>query len=146
MWCGGSSEMIVPRVACMVAAFAMMSCAGAAGLSKDNPVYQEGYADGCATASTQGRPGQMKETRTMRRCTKKMRITARDSLRALPVAAWGRRDCKFCGVYPASRVRRPPFGRCSADFIVLRPSSPHTLRARLEGEFCQAVLRFLKRL
>jgi hypothetical protein len=55
--------MIVPRVACMVAAFAMMSCAGAAGLSKDNPVYQEGYADGCATASTQGRPGQMKETR-----------------------------------------------------------------------------------
>jgi hypothetical protein len=60
---GVSSEMTVLRGACVVAALALASCAGAAGTAKDNPLYQEGYADGCATASTQGRPGQMKEMR-----------------------------------------------------------------------------------
>ena len=55
--------MIVLRMGCVISALAVVSCAGAAGTAKDNPFYQEGYADGCAMASTQGRPGQMKEMR-----------------------------------------------------------------------------------
>jgi hypothetical protein len=60
---GVSSEIIASRAACVLAALVIAACAGAAGTAKDNPFYQEGYADGCATASTQGRPGQMKVTR-----------------------------------------------------------------------------------
>jgi len=54
---------MLPRAACVVAAFATACCAGAAGVARDNPVYEEGYADGCATASTAGRPGQTKDMR-----------------------------------------------------------------------------------
>lgn len=59
----GAFSEVMSRALCLVAAFAIVSCAGAAGVAKDNPLYQEGYADGCATASTQDRPGQMKEIR-----------------------------------------------------------------------------------
>jgi hypothetical protein len=71
---GASFEMTVARVACVIAALALASCLSSSAASRGEAArsaeggesmaaYQEGYADGCATASTQGRPGQMKEMR-----------------------------------------------------------------------------------
>jgi hypothetical protein len=60
---GVSSESMWWRAAGLLAALSNVSCAGTTGTAKDNPFYQEGFEDGCATASTQGRPGQMKEIR-----------------------------------------------------------------------------------
>jgi hypothetical protein len=63
MWFGVSFEAIASRTACIFAAFTIAACAGMADIARNSPAYQEGFEDGCTTASTQGRPGQMKQMR-----------------------------------------------------------------------------------
>jgi len=47
----------------VVLALMLAGCAEAGPGAKNSPFYQEGFGDGCATASAQGAPGQTKLVR-----------------------------------------------------------------------------------
>lgn len=51
------------RLCLCVLALVVASCAEADSGAKMSPFYQEGFGDGCATASAQGAPGQTKTVR-----------------------------------------------------------------------------------
>ena len=47
----------------MVLAIALTGCTAAGPGANNSPFYEEGFGDGCATASAQGTPGQAKTVR-----------------------------------------------------------------------------------
>lgn len=52
-----------PAVSAFVLALLLMGCADTGSGANKSPFYEEGFGDGCATASAQGTPGQTKPVR-----------------------------------------------------------------------------------